>query len=132
MHKKIVLDTSALLAWIHQEPGGEFVADSLKADCYLSNVNLIELVAKLIDQQYKSADQMGEKLRNLNLNLVDLNERQAITAAMLRKITINKGLSLGDRACLALAIELDAKVLTTDKVWTELKLPIDIINIRNI
>ncbi len=132
MHKKIVLDTSALLAWIHQEPGGDFVAESLKSDCSLSNVNLIELVTKLIDQQYKVADQIGAKLRSLNINLVDLNERQAITAAMLRKTTISKGLSLGDRACLALAIELDATVLTTDKVWTELKLPINIINIRNI
>jgi ribonuclease VapC len=132
MHKKIVLDTSALLAWIHQEPGGELVAEALKSDCYLSNVNLIELATKLIDQQYKHADQIGEKLRALNINLVDLSERQATTAAMLRKITINKGLSLGDRACLALAIELDAKVLTTDKIWTELKLSIDIINIRNI
>lgn len=126
-----VLDTSALLAWIQGEPGGDYVASLLVEECKLSTVNLAELVTKLVDNKHTAPNNLGQQLRTLGVDICVFNEAQAISTGMLRKQTRVKGLSLGDRACLSLAMELHAVVLTSDKVWQELSLPIQIIDIRN-
>lgn len=125
-----VLDTSALLAWIQNEPGGNYVEYHLSDNCILSTVNLAELATKLVDSHHAYPEKIGQQLRTLGVKLVPLTEEQAITAGILRKTTRAKGLSLGDRACLALAQQLNAEVLTTDQAWLELELNITITNIR--
>jgi ribonuclease VapC len=125
-----VLDTSALLAWIQGEPGGDYVASLLTQECKLSAVNLTELVAKLLDNNHSAPQNLGQQLRTLGIEICAFNEAQAISAGLLRKQTRAKGLSLGDRACLSLAMELQAVALTGDKAWKELNLPIDIVDIR--
>jgi PIN domain nuclease of toxin-antitoxin system len=127
---KNVLDTSALLAWIQGEPGGGFVEQCLAEDCAISAVNLCELATKLLDYNYSKAELIGQQLRSLGVEIVAFEESQALAAAQLRKPSRQYGLSLGDRACLALAQQRSARVLTADVVWQELGLPIDIINIR--
>lgn len=130
MQNTYVLDTSALLAWIQSEPGSDYVAKHLEAACLLSTVNLVELTTKLVDENHTNADKIGQNLRTLGVHIEPLNEQQAIAAAMLRKVTRAKGLSLGDRVCLALAIEKQAIVLTADAAWTTLELPVKVINVR--
>lgn len=125
-----VLDASALLAWIQGEPGGDYVAGLLAQECKLSAVNLAELVTKLLDNQHTAPQNLGQQLRTLGIEICAFNEAQAIFAGLLRKQTRAKGLSLGDRACLSLAMELQAVVLTGDKAWKELNLPIEIVDIR--
>lgn len=125
-----VLDTSALLAWIQGEPGGDYVANLLTQECKLSAVNLAELVTKLLDNNHSAPQNLGLQLRTLGIEICVFNETQAISSGMLRKQTRAKGLSLGDRACLSLAKELQAVVLTGDKAWKELDLPIEILDIR--
>ena len=125
-----VLDTSALLAWIQGEPGGDCVAGLLTQECKLSAVNLAELVTKLLNNNHSAPQNLGLQLRTLGTEICAFSEAQAISAGLLRKQTRNKGLSLGDRACLSLAMELQAVVLTGDKAWKELNLPIEIVDIR--
>ena len=125
-----VLDASALLAWIQGEPGGDYVASLLTQDCKLSAVNLTELVTKLTDNNHTAPQNLGQQLRTLGIEICAFNEAQAISSGMLRKQTRAKGLSLGDRACLSLAMELQAVVLTSDKAWKELNLPIEIVDVR--
>jgi ribonuclease VapC len=127
-----VLDTSALLAWILREPGGDATAALLAQTCRLSAVNLSELVAKLLDSNHQSPQLIGQQLRTLGIDIVPFSETQAITAGLLREQSRALGLSLGDRACLALAIEHNAIVLTADQIWQSLSLPIEIINIRTL
>lgn len=125
-----VLDASALLAWIQGEQGGDYVASLLTQECKLSAVNLTELVTKLIDNNHTAPQNLGQQLRTLGIEICAFTEAQAISAGLLRNQTRAKGLSLGDRACLSLAMELQAVVLTGDKAWKELNLPIEIVDIR--
>lgn len=125
-----VLDASALLAWIQGEPGGDYVANLLTRECKLSTVSLAELVTKLLDNNHTAPQNLGRQLRTLGVEICAFTEAQAISAGLLRKQTRAKGLSLGDRACLSLATELQAVVLTGDKAWKELDLPIEIVDIR--
>ncbi len=127
---RYVIDTSALLAWLQGEPGGGYVASLFSESCALGAVNLAELVTKLVDEQHTAAEKIGQQLRTLGIEICPLTESQGITAGVLRQTTRSKGLSLGDRACLALALELKACVLTADKAWTLLDLSLDIIDIR--
>lgn len=69
-----------------------------------------------------------ENLDELNLSVAELNEKQSIKIAELRPITKHFGLSLGDRACLALAIQENATVVTADRDWARLDIcKIDVI-----
>ena len=129
--KNVVLDASAVLAWIQGEPGSEIVESHLAEGCVLGTTNLAEVIGKLVDNQHSNPDKIGELLRNLGINLLPLSEEQAVAAGLLRKTTRTKGLSLGDRACLALAKHLNAEVLTADSEWLKLDLEIPITHIRN-
>jgi hypothetical protein len=125
-----VLDASALLAWVLNEPGGQFVEQSLEADCVVSAVNLIEFASKLIDLNYAESASIAEMLKSLGIMILPMDESLAMDAALLREVSRKQGLSLGDRACLALAQKLNAEVLTADKAWLKLGLNLSIIDIR--
>lgn len=124
----IVLDASAVLAVIFQEPGGDLVVQNALGS-WLSAVNYAEVVTKVVDQGF-DADRATRAMRRLRPQLSPFDQAQAQRTGELRTATAGLGLSLGDRACLALAETLDATVLTADRNWARLNLGIRIELIR--
>ncbi|MGD0430911.1 MAG: type II toxin-antitoxin system VapC family toxin [Acetobacteraceae bacterium] len=114
----VVLDASALLALLQSEPGAEVVADLLSVGV-MSAVNLSEVVAKLIDHGMP-LDQAREALDELPIQVHPFDRDAAFAAAELRRVTRSAGLSLGDRACLALAAHLGVAAVTSDGAWATL------------
>src|SRR5579863_1114878 len=111
-----VLDASALLALLNQEPGCERVASCIANGAVISTVNLCEVAAKLSDAGVPE-EIIREALSVLGISIVDFDALLAYDAGLLRPLTRQVGLSLGDRACLALARHLELPAVTTDKVW---------------
>ena len=124
----VVLDASAVLAVVNSEPGIEMVQD-VWMDASISAVNYSEVIAKLVDSGLDDADTI-DILDALPLTVHDVDIAQARQAGLLRRQTREHGLSLGDRACLALAVSLGLPVLTADRVWVDLGLGIEVIVIR--
>ena len=126
---KVVLDASALLALLNQEHGAQKLNPELLRDATASTVNLAEVQTKLVREG-------GDPQEAWELALAPISEaepfssEQAKIAGTLVKETRPFGLSLGDRACLALAMTLKAPVYTTDRDWKNLKLGIRIHVIR--
>ena len=125
---RFVLDSSAVLAMLWAEPGAGVVNDSAE-NAMISSVNLAEIIAKIHDRGF-GEDNANFVLNDLNPEIVPFDRDQAIAAGHLRASTRQKGLSLGDRACLALALQQKATVLTADKAWSELDLGLEIKVIR--
>jgi ribonuclease VapC len=123
-----VLGASALLALLQQEPGAEVVAAVLQ-DASISTVNWSEVLQKSISKAIDTAD-MQTEFEALGVNFIPFSAPQAHLAAQLWQETKSLGLSLGDRACLALAIDQDAIALTADKAWAKLQTSISIQLIR--
>ncbi len=124
-----VLDASGLLALLQAEPGHELVAQAVEAGAAMSAVNLSETVAKLSSQGLPDAA-IREALASIAVQIVPFDEALALEAGFLREPTKAWGLSLGDRACLALARRLGLPVLTTDRAWARLQLGIQVQVIR--
>lgn len=122
MSDAYVLDASALLAALGGEPGAERVR-ALLPSARIGSVNLSEVVAKLHERGVPDAV-IDEILVDLDLTVVPFDAATARRAGLLRGATRAAGLSLGDRACLALAAERDAVAVTTDRAWGELDLGI--------
>lgn len=123
-----VLDASALLAYLQREPGAESVKAVL-GGAVMSTVNWTEVVQKAAGSQGE-AGELRIALESLGLILEPFSASQAGIAGSLREPTMKLGLSLGDRACLALAIEKGETLLTADRVWQRLSLGIGIEVIR--
>ena len=120
----VVLDASALLALMNDEPGAKIVRDALP-EAVISSVNLAEVVSKLVDGGMPET-QIFNDLGELDLSDVPFDVRQAYAVGLLRAATRSRGLSLGDRACLSLAVHLACPVITADRAWTELGLGVDV------
>jgi ribonuclease VapC len=112
----VVLDTSAVLAMLWNEPGGARVEASL-GEAVISTVNLTELVAKLVDRGGPE-DGVREVVGRLGIETVAFDAEQAMEAGLMRRNTRAAGLSIGDRACIALALRKGAVALTADREWT--------------
>jgi PIN domain nuclease of toxin-antitoxin system len=125
---KIVFDSSAILALLKMESGHEIVAKNLE-QAVVSSVNFCEVVTFLSKKTTKQ-DEMIKFLTETFDCIEDFNIEQAIIASSFIKITKDYGLSLGDRACLALAKYKNIPVLTADKTWSKLNLGIKIKLIR--
>lgn len=128
MKSKYVLDASALLALINTESGNETVAQYLPEAC-MSTVNLAE-VAAILNQINMPPHEILLLLNGLIANVVPFDATQAYQTAQLRALTKQQGLSLGDRACLALGKLYHIPVITADKVWEKLDLGVPVIVIR--
>jgi len=113
---------------IRNEPGADIVKDVLPESC-ISAVNLAEVVAKM-DELGMAPPLIAEVLEPLQLETIAFDREQAFGSGLLRQATRGVGLSLGDRACLSLAIKLDAEALTTDQAWSKLNTPAKIRLIR--
>ena len=112
-----VLDASALLCLMNDEPGAARVAAVLP-QAVISTMNLAEVATKLNDLGADAQDARA-LLAPLHLAVVPLDEGTAFAAGALRVATRALGLSLGDRVCLALAAQRGAIALTTDKAWQD-------------
>lgn len=110
-----VLDASAVLAMIKAEPGWDKVASALPGAA-MSSVNAAEVFAKLADWQVPREDR-DKYHAILEATLVPFDGDLALRSAGLRPLTRSSGLSLGDRACLALAQKLGIPALTADRAW---------------
>lgn len=113
-----VVDASALLALLADEPGAERVAGAIVAGAAIGAVNLAEVLTKLVDLGMPLVD-AADVLDGLGLEVVPFDAEAARGAAALRAATRSRGLSLGDRAALALAGARGATVLTTDRAWVD-------------
>ncbi len=111
-----VLDASALLALLKREQGGEVVAEALAQGAAIGAVNLSEVVARLAEAGMPEPD-IRQVIEPLGLDVIAFDADLAYLAGMLRATTRQLGLSLGDRACLALGRRLGLPVLTTDRAW---------------
>jgi len=124
----VVVDASAILALLNAEPGAEAVATRLP-HAIISTVNLAEVVTRLAAVKMPE-DEIRTVLGLLGLTTVEFDEAQAIQAGLFYPDTHSFGLSLGDRACLALAHHLQAPALTADRVWRELGIDVIVELIR--
>lgn len=128
MAEAAVLDASALLALLGRESGWEAVAATIPG-AFVSAVNLAEVAGKLAEHGMPEGE-VRQVLGGLGLAVVSFSEEAAVAAGLLRPRTRSVGLSLGDRACLALAHELKLPAYTTDQAWRELRLGVDVHLVR--
>lgn len=124
-----VVDSSAVLALRNQEPGVERVEVAFAEGAAINALNLAEVVAKMSDAG-SSEVTIHEMLDSLEIEVTSFDADLAYRAGLLRALTRRAGLSLGDRACLALARGLGLPGLTADRVWAELDLGVEIRLIR--
>jgi ribonuclease VapC len=116
-----VLDASAVLCLLQEEKGAERVARALPA-AVIGAVNYAEVVGKLVESGIDEATADG-LVDTLQLNVIPFDRIQARLAGALRATTRKLGLSLGDRACLALAAAEGATALTCERAWTKFEAP---------
>ena len=120
-----ILDASAVLALINNEPGAELVATSLSGSS-IGTPNLAEVVGKMLDSDIR-ADRLRQLLTSAGVTIEPLLADDAELAGALRSLPGGRALSLGDRCCLALTIRSDPpEVLTADRAWAVLDLPINV------
>ncbi len=124
----VVLDASAVLVLLLDEPGAETVAGVL-AEAALSAGNLAEVLSKLGD---RGVDTVGlvDHLTAAGVEVHPLTERDAVVSAELRRIDTGRVLSFGDRCCLALGRRLSAVVVTADRAWSGLQTGVEVQQIR--
>lgn len=114
----VVLDASALLALLLEEPGAEIVSAALPGSA-MTSVNLAEVVSYYAKRGATRAT-ITQMLGEFPIAMVPVDADISYDAGMLRPLTIEGGLSLGDRYCLALARRLDLPVLTAERRWPEI------------
>lgn len=126
-----VLDASALLAHLLAEPGGDVVRDTLAEHAaVMSAVNWAEVLSRLASAG-ADPDEVAQRLASEAalgdvLTVISLEGSDGPAIARLRPTTRHLGLSLADRACLALAQRLELPVLTTDRAWAQLQIDVEI------
>jgi PIN domain nuclease of toxin-antitoxin system len=123
-----VLDASALMALIRGEPGADVVVSCLSC-AIVSAVNQAEVQTKLVSAGIDESLAWWH-IAELRCPSVPFDEDLARIAGGLVRVTRPYGLSLGDRACLALALQRKAAVYTTDAAWKNLNLGIEVQVIR--
>lgn len=129
----VVLDASAFLAYLFDEPGAETVVEAISEGACMSAVNYSEVLSKLADRGVPVEDALrdltGRGLLDA-IDLLDFDVAVATEAARLRDATRNVDLSLGDRACFATASIAGLPVLTADARWREVGVAVEVRLIR--
>jgi len=116
---QVILDASAVLAYLLREPGGEDVAAAIDLGAGLGTANLAEVMTRLV-RDGVAVDTARGVLDDLPVMLVDVDADLALRAGEMVLATRRFGLSLGDRLCLALAIREKVPALTADTAWAEI------------
>lgn len=128
MMSSVIFDASCLFISIKKEPGLEAV-DAIEDDIVMSSVNVAEIVTKLALGRVSTED-IDSALAERVVTIVPFTAHHAKVAGLLVTRTRHRGLSLGDRACLALAIELGLPIVTADRAWAGLDVGVEIRLIR--
>ncbi len=124
-----VLDASATLAFIQNERGHEVVREALVIGAAISSVNLAEVHSTLLTQGIPS-DKVVARLKAFGLEVEPFGEVDSAVVGALRPATKELGLSLADRACLALGLRLGRRVLVTDRTLAEADVGVNVVLIR--
>lgn len=125
---EIVADASAILAALKNEPFADFDPRRL-VGATVGAINFCEVLSKLHDDGLND-NQARAAVSIMDLSVVAFDTAQAHSAARLRSITRQAGLSLGDRACLALGLQLGRPVITADQAWASLDVGVEVVLIR--
>jgi PIN domain nuclease of toxin-antitoxin system len=123
-----VLDASALIAFLRNEPGADRVKAVIGQAC-ISAVNLAETLTKMVDYS-KQLELIAREIGRLQIPVIPFDAELAHITASMRPLTRVAGLSLGDRACLALALKAGLPAFTTEREWNKCDVGVRIINIR--
>lgn len=126
---RVVLDASALLVALNQEAGSDKLTPELLSTASVSAVNLAEVHGKLVNRGIASDDAWEAALSAIREAIAFTAEHAQVTGDLVTK-TRQYGLSLGDRACLALGLIMNAPVYTADRSWKSLHLGVRIHVIR--
>jgi ribonuclease VapC len=124
----IVLDASAVLVLLLDEPGADVVAEAVP-DSVLSTVNLAEVLSKLGDRGVDTSG-LADHLVAAGVRVEPMIEQDAAEVAGLRRLDTGNLLSLGDRCCLALARRLSCAVLTADRAWSAVDMDVEVRQVR--
>ncbi len=129
-----VLDASALLAYLQDEPGAEPVADAIALGASMSSVNVAEVLSQAADRGVDPGELANElAARGLLGGAIDVEPfttADAVDVARLRPLTRAAGLSIADRACLALARRLGSPAVTADAAWGGVDVDVELTQIR--
>jgi ribonuclease VapC len=139
----VLLDASAVIEWLVGDPGAAFIEPFLDAEAKICAVNFGEVRYKAASIEQGLDAEVAQSLDELGIEIIDLSERHAQRFAELKRADAAaqrlrrdrkeapKRLSLADICCLSVALAEQWRVLTGDSYWTELGLPLDIIDYRN-
>ncbi len=125
----IVLDASVLLAFLFQEHGHAQVATAIDDGAMMSSINLSEVLGRFARDGH-DAGAVRSQLERTSIEWAPFDNQQAVAAATLLPRTRRLGLSLGDRACLALAESRELPALTADRAWLEVDIGVEVRVIR--
>lgn len=121
---RTILDASALLAYLNGEEGAETVSDALARGCVISSVNWAEVLSKVEEAGHSARDLVEalkeRQLLEIALQIEPFDEADALAAGEWRPRSKHLGLSLGDRACLALGERFRRPIWTADRVWEDI------------
>jgi PIN domain nuclease of toxin-antitoxin system len=120
----MILDASAMLAFLLREPGKERVAEAIMQGASMTTVNFAEIAVKYVLRGAKA--QARTLAERLPVTLVPVDQDLALRSALMVDITKPIGASLGDRVCLALGQRSGEAVLTADKRWLEIAAAADV------
>lgn len=124
----IVIDSSALIAFLLREPGHDVVSAQLP-HASVSTVNFSEVLARM-SRDAIAPRTLALKLVGLGLTLVDFDPSQAFIASEIRALARGHGIGMADCCCLALALHKAVPVLTADRAWQSLGFELDVQLIR--
>ncbi|MEY3106453.1 MAG: hypothetical protein RIT35_619 [Pseudomonadota bacterium] len=126
---KIVLDASALIALFAKESGYDLIKRHMK-DVIMSSVNIAEVYKYCIETQGLTKEEAKNLIKLSDIKIIEFTDEQALITASLVSKTKQYGLSLGDRACIALAIEGKYSIITCDKIWQKIDVGVKFIMAR--
>ena len=125
-YDKIVFDSSALIMLFSKEPGYEKVRGYMR-HAVISSINIAEVYEYCIQAQKLSKEDCRNLIDLTGIKIIDFCEEQALISSSIIEETKKHGLSLGDRACISLAMLKNYKILTCNKIWKKVKLDVKFI-----
>ncbi|MFH1052725.1 MAG: type II toxin-antitoxin system VapC family toxin [bacterium] len=125
---RLIFDSSAIIAFVNNEKGWENVFNIISG-AYINAINLAEVIEKLKELEL-GVSEILEIFDQLDIKIVKFDRELAVKTANLKIISKKYGLSLADRACIATGIYMNMGIVTADRIWAKLELPVKITLIR--